>query len=159
MSSSSIIGGGIGPTIAFLLAVAWYTLKDRRDIGRHDQAVIVAMRMELAANLPVVEKNQSDVTEELERLPRGESLLNPLEPLEAGFWNLAKLNVRRAMARHPGHPYEQGFSLKLWPQRLGQPLKSATLAWSKRHSSHRSSSACAACQASGGVCVGTAPCM
>jgi hypothetical protein len=112
MSSGSIIGGGIGPTIAFLL----------------------------------VEKNQSDVTEELERLPRGESLLDPLEPLEAGFWNLAKLNVRRAMARHPGHPYEQGFSLKLWPQRLGQPLKSATLAWSKRHSSHRSPSACAACQ-------------
>jgi len=22
-----------------------------------------------------------------------------------------------------GHPYEQGFALKLWPQRLGQPLK------------------------------------
>jgi hypothetical protein len=58
MSSSSIISGGIGPTVAFLLAVAWDTLKDRRDIGRHDQAVIVAMRMELAANLPVVKNNQ-----------------------------------------------------------------------------------------------------
>jgi hypothetical protein len=23
----------------------------------------------------------------------------------------------------PGHPYEQGFALKLWPQRLEQPLK------------------------------------
>ena len=23
----------------------------------------------------------------------------------------------------PGHPYEQGFALKLWPERLGQPLK------------------------------------
>jgi protein gp37 len=23
----------------------------------------------------------------------------------------------------PGHPYEQGFALKTWPQRLGQPLK------------------------------------
>jgi hypothetical protein len=98
MSSGSIIGGGIGPTVAFLLAVAWDTLKDRRDIGRHDQAVIVAMRMELAANLPVVEKNQSDVTEELERLPRGESLLNPLEPLEAGFWNLAKLNTPKSIS-------------------------------------------------------------
>ncbi len=33
----------------------------------------------------------------------------------------------------PGHPYEQGFALKLWPQRLEQPLK-----WSRpeqvRHS-------------------------
>jgi hypothetical protein len=58
MSSSSIISGGIGPTVAFLLVVSWDTLKDRRDIGRHDQAVIVAMRMELATNLPVVKKNQ-----------------------------------------------------------------------------------------------------
>ena len=23
----------------------------------------------------------------------------------------------------PGHPYEQGFDLRLWPERLGQPLK------------------------------------
>lgn len=23
----------------------------------------------------------------------------------------------------PGHPYEQGFDLQMWPQRLGQPLK------------------------------------
>ncbi|MBS1889322.1 MAG: phage Gp37/Gp68 family protein [Actinobacteria bacterium] len=23
----------------------------------------------------------------------------------------------------PGHPYEQGFDLRMWPQRLGQPLK------------------------------------
>ena len=24
----------------------------------------------------------------------------------------------------PGHPYEQGFALELWPERLGQPLNS-----------------------------------
>jgi hypothetical protein len=24
----------------------------------------------------------------------------------------------------PGHPYEQGFALKLWPERLGQPSNS-----------------------------------
>ena len=27
------------------------------------------------------------------------------------------------MARRPGHPYEQGFDLRMWPQRLSQPLK------------------------------------
>jgi hypothetical protein len=98
MSSSSIISGGIGPTIAFLLAVAWDTLKDRRDIGRHDQAVIVAIRMELAANLPVVKNNQEQVVEERERLAKGEWLLNPLEPLGAGFWNLAKLNPPKSIS-------------------------------------------------------------
>lgn len=89
--SSSIISGGIVAIIAFLLAVAWDTLKYRRDVGRHDRAALAVIRMELVANLSVVEKNQKDVAEELRRLAKGEWLLNPLEPLEAGFWNLAKL--------------------------------------------------------------------
>jgi hypothetical protein len=96
--SSSIISGGVVAIIAFLLAVAWDTLKYRRDVGRHDHAVLAAIRMELAANPPVVEENQRQVAEELERLPQGEWLLNPLEPLEAGFWNLAKLNPPRSVS-------------------------------------------------------------
>ena len=28
----------------------------------------------------------------------------------------------------PGHPYEQGFDLRLWPDRLDQPLRSALVA-------------------------------
>ena len=95
--SSSIISGGIVAIIAFVFAVGWDMLKYRRDTARHDRAVLAAIRMELRANLPVVEKNQSSVTEELERLAKGESLLNPLEPLEAGFWNLAKLNTPKSI--------------------------------------------------------------
>jgi hypothetical protein len=96
--SSSIISGGIVAIIAFLLAVAWDTLKYRRDAGRHDRAVLAAILMELAANLPVVEKNQKDITEELDRLAKDQWLLNPLEPLESGFWNLAKLNPPKSIS-------------------------------------------------------------
>ncbi|HEV3095082.1 MAG TPA: hypothetical protein VGY30_11280 [Solirubrobacteraceae bacterium] len=96
--SSSIISGGIVAIIAFLLAAAWDTLKYRRDVGRHDRAVLASIRMELAANLPVVEKNQKDIAQELNRLAKGEWLLNPLEPLEAGFWNLAKLNPPKSIS-------------------------------------------------------------
>jgi len=74
----------------------------RRDAGRHDRAVLAAIRMELAANLPVVEKNQKDIAEELERLTKDEWLLNPLEPLEAGFWNLAKLNPPKSISANAG---------------------------------------------------------
>jgi hypothetical protein len=74
------------------------TLKYRRNAGRHDYAVLAAIRMELSANLPVVEKNQKDVGEELDRLAKGEWLLNPLEPLESGFWNLAKLNPPKSIS-------------------------------------------------------------
>jgi hypothetical protein len=96
--SSSIISGGIVAIIAFVFAAGWDMLKYRRDTARHDRAVLAAIRMELQANLPVVEKNQSNVTEELERLAKGESLLNPLEPLEAGFWNLVKLNTPKSIS-------------------------------------------------------------
>jgi len=58
--------------------------------------------MELVANTPVVEKNQKDVAEELNRLKKGEWLLNPLEPLESGFWNLAKLNLPKSMDVNDG---------------------------------------------------------
>jgi hypothetical protein len=80
MSSSSIISGGIGPTIAFLLAVAWDTLKDRRDIGRHDQAVIVAIRMELAANLPVVRTTKSRSWRSVNAWLKANGYLTPSSP-------------------------------------------------------------------------------
>ena len=31
-------------------------------------------------------------------MAKGESLLNPLEPLEAGFWNLAKLSTPKSIS-------------------------------------------------------------
>jgi Protein of unknown function (DUF5131) len=37
---------------------------------------------------------------------------------------LLRRDVRRALAGDPRAPYEQGFALKRWPQRLEQPLKS-----------------------------------
>jgi protein gp37 len=48
--------------------------------------------------------------------------------LESSHWLLegfARLRAlpRRALAGVSDHPYEQGFDLKLWPSRLGQPLR------------------------------------
>jgi len=36
---------------------------------------------------------------------------------------LLREDVRRALAGIPGHHYEQGFDLRLWPERLEQPLR------------------------------------
>ena len=52
--------------------------------------------------------------------------LEPGDELRGGLAGLRALlrgDVRRALARHPPSSYEQGFALKLWPQRLEQPLK------------------------------------
>src|SRR5579883_197805 len=41
----------------------------------------------------------------------------------AGMRPLLCKNVRRAVRGGPGHPYEQGFALKLWPERLELPIR------------------------------------
>jgi hypothetical protein len=98
VSSGSIISGGIVAIIAFLMATARDTLKDKRDVGRRDHAMLTAIQRELAASLPIINHNQKQVTEELECLKsEGKWLLNPLELLESGFWNFARLNLPRSI--------------------------------------------------------------
>ncbi|HEY3960378.1 MAG TPA: hypothetical protein VGL68_07700 [Solirubrobacteraceae bacterium] len=95
--SSSIISGGTVAIIAFLLAAAWDTLKDKRNVGRRDHAMLTAIQRELAANLLIVNHKQEQITQELEQLSKGTWLLNPLEPLDIGFWNFARLNLPRSI--------------------------------------------------------------
>jgi hypothetical protein len=92
--SDNVISGAI---LAFLLALAWDMVKYRRDIGHRDRSKVAAIRTELEMNLKVVEHNQRQVIEEIEKLTHRKRLLNPLEPLETSFWTLVKLNPPRAV--------------------------------------------------------------
>ena len=60
------------------------------------------------------------------RLPRASDRPAPASGCSkvlAGLCALLRGDVRRALARHPWAPYEQGFDLRLWPGRLEQPLR------------------------------------
>ena len=71
---------------------------------------------------------------ERRRWPYGRWFPNRMDAsnLEPGDWVLEGLTGMRPLLRRdlrrrwrgtPGHPYEQGFDLRLWPERLHQPLK------------------------------------
>ena len=42
---------------------------------------------------------------------------------QPGLQTLLRGDVRRAISRRPGHPFEQGFDLRLVPEKLAEPLR------------------------------------
>ena len=68
---------------------------------------------------------------ERDRVDRGD--VEPGHGLPQGVSRLRALlrgNVRRALARNQDHPYEQGFDLRLWPERLERLCAGVSRAWS-----------------------------
>lgn len=91
--------GGI--VLGFVLATAREAWRHRRDTARREKAVLAAVREELLANQQLLRNNQALLSTELEDLKRGQRSLNPLDPLEGGFWDLVKIEMPRAIANDP----------------------------------------------------------
>jgi hypothetical protein len=77
--------------LGFVLAMAWDLYKERRERGRRDDAVLFAPKAEIDSIAATVKNNQALVRRELGILP-GQHLINPLDPIEGGFWDVVKLN-------------------------------------------------------------------
>ena len=97
MSGGAVISGGAVAIFAFALASGRDSYRAWRQRQRHDDAVLAAIREEIAANRRALENNQNLLDEELKLIPQGNRLVNPLDPLEAGFWDLVKLNPPRRL--------------------------------------------------------------
>lgn len=94
--------GGAVAGFGFALAMAWDLLKSRREEGRREKALLVAAREEIAAICGTVQNNQNLVVSELSLLDQGKHLINPLDPVEGGFWDIVKLNPPPALVRKLG---------------------------------------------------------
>jgi hypothetical protein len=83
---------------AFVLATArdeFVRYRQRRD---KDRATLAAIAEEVAANIRTAENNRNLVRHELQQLiPNGERILNPLDPLELGFWEIVKIDPPQAL--------------------------------------------------------------
>lgn len=85
---------------AFLLATAREEYNRNRERRQKDSAVLGAIVEEVAANLSTASNNRELVRTELESLDReGKKILNPLDPLELGFWDLVKLQPPAGLVR------------------------------------------------------------
>lgn len=92
MDSASILSGGAVAIFAFLLATGRDQYRLRRERDLRDRSVVAAIREEVRANRGLLENNQELLLRELKLLVRHERLVNPLDPLGTGFWELVKLD-------------------------------------------------------------------
>jgi hypothetical protein len=97
-----LIGAGL-TLFGFLLAMAWDLVKVQRERNQRDESILRAARDEVDAVQATVTNNRNLIQTELGYL--GEQppthLVNPLDPLEGGFWDVVKLNPPRALVREP----------------------------------------------------------
>lgn len=97
--SEELIAGGAIALVSFALATAYGEYGRARDRRQRDRAVLTAISEEVSANLQSAENTLSLVQDELKLLDDGRRSLNPLDPLETGFWELVKLDPPQGLLR------------------------------------------------------------
>lgn len=97
MDGDSLISGGVVAIAAFLLAAARDIYTRDRERRQKDRAVLAAIAEEVSANIRTAENNRNLVQEELRLIATNQRLVNPLDPLETGFWELVKLDPPRGL--------------------------------------------------------------
>ena len=73
-----------------------------------------------ATNYPMSEHSEIEWTDATWNPIRGCTKISP------GCDSLLRRDLRRAVPGRPGHPYEQGFDLRLVPEKLAEPLRWTT---------------------------------
>lgn len=87
---------------SFSLARGWDVVAARRHRRERERGVLLAVADEIDANREVARNNQELVKTELELLRQGKHLVNPLDPLGDGFWDLVRLEPPAALVEGKG---------------------------------------------------------
>jgi hypothetical protein len=93
----SILSGGAIAIFAFVLAVGWDVLRARRERTQRDRALLTAALAETEATIATASNDLGLVQRELGLLAKDQRLLNPLDPIEGGFWDAIKLDPPAAL--------------------------------------------------------------
>lgn len=91
---TGLVGAGAG----FALATARDELRRALDSRKRDRAVLAAMVEEVSATRAETDNNLALVRHELELLSEGHRLVNPLDRLSGGLWDLVKADPPRNVA-------------------------------------------------------------
>lgn len=101
MDWESVLTGAALVILGFVLAIGWDVLKTRRVTRRRDVSLLTAARAEVKAIQSTVQNNQNLIERELQVLTEQQHLLNPLDPVEGGFWDVVKLDPPRWLLLEP----------------------------------------------------------
>jgi hypothetical protein len=92
VSRTDLITGGILVIVGFALAIGWEAWKDARETAQRDKALNDVIASDLAINKTHLEFSLKLLNQELEVLPKGLSVVQPLPVLQDSFWDIVKLN-------------------------------------------------------------------
>ena len=85
---------GVGAVIVgFVLTMIWDFYKFRREIRSREEALLNVIQTELNENINILNTNKAMLERELNVLSNHQSLVNPLTPLQYGFWDLLKVTL------------------------------------------------------------------
>jgi hypothetical protein len=83
------ISGVFATAFGFGLTMLWDLYQSRK----REKAILFAVSSDIYENIEVLKNNQSILEEELEILNKNKMIVNPLDLLRSGFWDLLKINL------------------------------------------------------------------
>src|SRR4051794_15911044 len=91
-TAGTAITGALVAGLAFVLATARDEFVRRREAQLKDTNVVQAIREEIEVNQTLVQSHQRLIQREVALLENNQRLVNPLDPLATGFWEIVKFN-------------------------------------------------------------------
>ena len=86
--------GGVGATLlGFVCTLVWDVRKMRADAAERARAIRETVSEDLTANKQSIASNLAALQQELSALSRRESIVNALQLMRTGFWEIAKSNT------------------------------------------------------------------
>ncbi len=92
----------IGVALGFVLAVGWEMVRNALTRARRDAAVLEAAIAEIDAARATAANNQQLARDDMSVVKsKGDDIVNPLDPVEGGFWDVIKYDPPRGLTVDP----------------------------------------------------------
>jgi hypothetical protein len=91
------LSGVVATLIGFGLTILWDIFKMRRETREREGRVLRALSEELSENRLIVAEDLKMVRHEIAVLAEEKTLVQPLALLKTGFWDVAKVNLPKAL--------------------------------------------------------------
>jgi len=88
----------ISVLLAFTLTTAYQTYQNYSNNKKKEKAIIIAFSEDLKANLIIVNKNQTRIKNELKEIGKNTIMINSLDVLQSGFFDLLKIYLPQKLA-------------------------------------------------------------
>ncbi|MBE3088434.1 MAG: hypothetical protein IMZ71_04910 [Chloroflexi bacterium] len=94
------LSGVAATVLGFVLTIGWDVYKCRRDTREKEDTILRALSEEMVENKTIVDRDANLLQQELAVLAEQKAVVRPLSVLKVGFWDIAKINLPKALLRN-----------------------------------------------------------